>query len=234
MNSKMFFLFIYLFLWNLCFSFSQNILDFYNFTKVDFQDIECDMSGFYRTENIIDKNYGICMFYDIALDDCIGKNRILFYPEYAYTGDDRHGKIVINNQEFIFKGIVQMYGTEKFFLLSYSEKNYLIMCADDSSAKTLSYICIFDITDMEHIQFYSLEDFSNRHYPIVGIFQGALCFFSANWINNREYFICPYFIKDNKIQEMTDELGAEYRVYYNVSYPDYVITIKNKTFERQE
>lgn len=233
MNAKKIFLFAHLFLWSLYFSFSQNILDFYNFMKIDFQDIKCDMSGFYRTENIIDKNYDICMFYDIALNNRGGKSRILFYPEYACTGDNRQGKMVMNDQEFIFKGIVQMYGTEKFFLLSYFEKNYLIMCADDSSAKAVSYICIFDITNMEHIQFYSLEDSYNRfdgHDPVIGIFRDKLCFFASQWIANGEYFMCPYFIKDNALQEMTSDSGNKYRVYFDVSYPGYVFSVKEKTF----
>lgn len=75
---KNLFLLANLFLWNVCFSFSQNILDFYDFTKVDLQNIKCDMSGFYRTEAIIDKNYDICMFYDIALDNRGEKSRIFF------------------------------------------------------------------------------------------------------------------------------------------------------------
>lgn len=240
MNAKKIFLLANLFLWNLCFSFSQNILDFYNFTKidscggfVDFQNIKCDMSGFYRTENIIDKDYDICMFYDIAIDNRVGKSRILFYPEYAYAGENRQGKIVMNDQAFVFKGIVHMYGTEKFFLLSYFEKNYLIMCADDSSAKAVSHICIFDITDMEHIQFYSLEDcysrFGDRN-PVIGIFRDELCFFASQWMANGEYFMCPFFIKDNALQEMTGDSRKKYRVYFAVSYPGYVLSVNEKTF----
>lgn len=231
MNAKIFFLFAHLFLLDVCFSFSQNVLDFYGFTKVDLQNIPCDMSGFYRTEDIPDKHYDICMFYDITLGDW-GKNRILFYPEYACIGDDKRGKIVMNNQEFTFKGVVQMYGTEKFFLLSCFGKTYVIMQADDSSAKAVSYSCVFDVTDREHIQFYFLEDcyhrFSNN--PAVGIFRGELCFFASQWLANGEYFICPFFIKDNTLQEMTDDSGNKYRVYFTVSYPGYVLSIQEKTF----
>ena len=233
MNAKMFFLFAQLFLLNVSFSFSQNVLDFYDFTKVDLQNIKCDMSGFYRTEAIIDKNYDTCMFYDIALDERGGKSRILFYPEYACAGDSRQGKIVMNNQAFVFKGIVHMYGTEQFFLFSCSEKKYLIMCADDSSAKAVSHICIFDITDMEHIQFYSLEDCYSRfggRNPVVGIFRNNLCFFASQWTANGEYFICPFFIKDNTLREMTGDSGKKYRVYFAVSYPGYVLSVKEKTF----
>lgn len=65
---------------------------------------------------------------------------------------------------------------------------------------------------------------------MVGIFRDEPCFFASQRIANGEYFMCPFFIKDNALQEMTGDSGNKYRVYFDVSYPGYVLSVREKTF----
>jgi len=233
MNNRISFSCIILFLINTIYCFSQNAAEFYDCKKVDLQNIKCEMSGTYLEEDIEDKNYSNCFFYDISLNGSGENTRILYYAEEDYIKDtNRHSKIEINGQKFIIDGFELMYSTE-FYFFTYSKRKYLFVTADSAGGHHLRFMYIFDVTDIEHIHLYLLKDnsFLSKE-PLIGIFHDELCFFSADRVHdyNGEYFYAPYVIKNNELQEMTDASGKQYRVYFNVSYPGYAVTVEKKTF----
>jgi hypothetical protein len=207
--------------------YADNYMEPYAISPADSEEIHIESDGWLEYEYFDKIKYRECHVWD--LDESQTEiNQIQYYF------GDKTDCIKINRQEFYFPSNNIFYETMKFYKISYKGINSILARC---STATLNCICmfIFDVTDKNNIKVFLLKNIyydSRIDDRVFGIFKGKLCFFSADRVHdyNGEYFYVPYVIKNNELQEMTDASGKQYRVYFNVSYPGNVVTVKKKTF----
>lgn len=153
--------------------------------------------------------------------------------EFYYFFGSKEDCIKINDQYFYFPCTNIFHDQISFFKIMDSGKNILLV-RGNTSTENVIYMFIFDITDMSDIKFYSLRDeLYNEKIDdkLWGKLNDKLCFFSVTRINNEngEYYIAPYFINDDKLQELSADSNINLRVYFTyIEKPEYKFYIHSE------
>lgn len=143
---------------------------------------------------------------------------ILYYPIGSNNIDLLKGMFEINNQKFIINDIRFDSSGIKVLTVSFEYKKYLLFIG--YVGKYGDRVCfIFNITDPNHIIFYSPKDkFIEAEFgkDFFGIYQNKLCFFfsTANIDLNGQYRLIPYYIDDDSLKPLCDERSKYYFVNY--------------------
>lgn len=232
MIKKLFFVFI---LFYPIFVYGQNYMKFYDLKECPYTPVKIKTSGWLEHKYLEKEDFTEC--YISVFENLSDIESIRYYPCSNFIGDKKkqHGKITLCNQEFHFSGRDIFHESQNFYLIRYDEKRYLLLVGDVASYNAYKYF-IFDITDINKIKFYELENgFYNKQIDstLFAVFKNRLCFFAAKRVYqwNGEYFVCPYIIKDDELQEFIDDEGRKYRVYFScITKPHLELKILRSTF----
>lgn len=202
-----------------CFAFAEEGLKgLYNFKELPVNEVLVE-HAYRMPQDIEDPDYTDCLVFDT--DKIKGINSFLFYPYYSSKNQVHENKIVINDQEFLFDGYLDV-PFVKFYTLKYKKMTYMILTQPlgkyfDREAY------IFDITNPKKIIFFPPDgrfiekDFGEN---FVGIYQNNLCFFFSknrfDW--NLQCELSPYYIVGDSLKQLCDKKGNPY--YVNYSYND--------------
>lgn len=209
---------------------------------------EGNLLSFYQTEHINYESFSIVSqfflskcdergyedyAYAYKLDENTGFSVLKYYPSWNPV---QPSFFKLNEQKFEYFDFDMKYELDTIYKISYKDKKYLIIY-NYTELSGLKRGFIFDITDLKNIKFYSFLNyyFNNNEldfFPIVK-FNNQLCFFVYNQVNdwNGEYYLCPYIIENDKMNELIDKNGKQYRLYFNyMTKPEYIFEIIKHTF----
>ena len=210
--------FIY-FLLSTCFLFAEeNLKGLFDFKELPVDEIKADRF-FIEPDCIKDSNYTDCLIYEI--ENTKGIESILYYPYYGNKIKNHESKIVINNQEFVFDGYIDITFV-KFYKFRYKNQLFLILTTPLGKYGDFEAF-IFDVTNIDNIFFYPAEDrFVEKDFGeyFVGLYQNKLCFFFSkrrfDW--NGQYELSPYYIVDASLKQLCNKKGKPY--FINYKYKD--------------
>ena len=175
--------------------------------------------GSLMPQYIKDSDYTDCWIF--GTENIQSINTFLYYPYYANKKQGHESKIVINDQEFLFDGYLDV-PFVGFLTFKYEKNAYLILTIPFGKYfDRQTYI--FDITNPNKIVFYPPDhkfveaDFGET---FIGVYNNKLCFFFAknrfDW--NLQCELSPYYIDGDSLKQLCDKKGNPY--YINYSYND--------------
>lgn len=190
--------------------------NFFYFDSYKYTEHTIDEHGWLEHDKLQNTGFSECKV--IVIENLNETPRILYYPIGSNTVDLLEAMFEINNQKFITHDIRFDSSGIKILSLSFESKKYILFLG--YVGKYGDRICfIFDITEPNHIVFYSAKDkFIEAGFgkDFFGIYQDKLCFFfsTGKFGLNGQYSLIPYYIDDDSLKPLCDEKGKSYFVDY--------------------